>query len=81
MRRRQFSREEAHRELQIIRDDLHCNAVRICGLDLDRLGFCPSRCVGRRQVAVPSRVRPGRPVTLLTSRPLRPVNLAVGRYV
>ena len=26
-----------HRELQIINQDLHCNAVRICGLDLDRL--------------------------------------------
>ena len=26
-----------HRELQIIRDDLHCNAVRLQGLDLDRL--------------------------------------------
>ena len=25
------------RELQIIRDDLHCNAVKICGLDIDRL--------------------------------------------
>jgi hypothetical protein len=25
------------RELQIIKDDLHCNAVRICGLDLERL--------------------------------------------
>jgi hypothetical protein len=27
----------AHRELEIIKHDLHCNAVRICGLDLDRL--------------------------------------------
>ena len=26
-----------HRELGIIKDDLHCNAVRIQGLDLDRL--------------------------------------------
>jgi hypothetical protein len=24
-------------ELRIIRDDLHCNAVRICGLDIHRL--------------------------------------------
>ena len=29
--------DEAARELAIIRDDLHCNAVRICGQDLDRL--------------------------------------------
>lgn len=27
----------ASRELQVIRDDLHCNAVRVCGLDIDRL--------------------------------------------
>ncbi len=27
----------AHRELQIIRDDLHCNAVRVTGSHLDRL--------------------------------------------
>ena len=26
-----------HRELEIIRNDLHCNAVRICGRDIDRL--------------------------------------------
>jgi len=35
--RPQLSPEEARRELQIIRDDLHCNAVRICGQDLGRL--------------------------------------------
>jgi hypothetical protein len=28
---------EVHRELEIIKSDLHCNAVRICGQDLDRL--------------------------------------------
>ena len=26
-----------HRELEIIKNDLHCNAVRICGLDIDRI--------------------------------------------
>ncbi len=26
-----------HRELEIIKNDLHCNSVRICGLDIDRL--------------------------------------------
>ncbi len=35
--RPQFDPAETQRELQIIRDDLHCNAVRICGQDLDRL--------------------------------------------
>jgi hypothetical protein len=35
--RPEFPAEEARRELQIIRDDLHCNAVRICGQDLGRL--------------------------------------------
>ena len=32
-----FSAAEAHRELSIIREDLHCNALRLCGQDLDRL--------------------------------------------
>ena len=35
--RPEFSPDEARRELQIIRDDLRCNAVRICGQDLGRL--------------------------------------------
>ena len=26
-----------HRELEIVKNDLHCNAVRICGQDIDRL--------------------------------------------
>jgi hypothetical protein len=32
-----FDPAEVRRELTIIRDDLHCNAVRICGRDLERL--------------------------------------------
>ena len=32
-----FDRKIVHRELEIIQNDLHCNAVRICGLDVDRL--------------------------------------------
>jgi len=32
-----FDPRVVHRELQIIKDDLHCNAVRICGLDIERL--------------------------------------------
>jgi len=32
-----FGPEIVHRELEIIKNDLHCNAVRICGLDLNRL--------------------------------------------
>ena len=32
-----FRPAEVRRELQIIRADLHCNAVRICGRDIDRL--------------------------------------------
>jgi len=35
--RPRFDRRVVHRELEIIRDDLHCNAVRIQGRDLDRL--------------------------------------------
>jgi hypothetical protein len=32
-----FDPAVVHRELEIIQNDLHCNAVRICGQDLDRL--------------------------------------------
>jgi hypothetical protein len=32
-----FDAGEVHRELGIIKNDLHCNAVRICGQDIDRL--------------------------------------------
>ena len=32
-----FNQKTAHRELEIIKNDLHCNAVRICGLDVERL--------------------------------------------
>jgi hypothetical protein len=32
-----FDPVEVHRELTIIKGDLHCNAVRICGEDLDRV--------------------------------------------
>lgn len=32
-----FTAQTAHRELEIIRNDLHCNAVRICGEDIGRL--------------------------------------------
>ncbi len=32
-----FDPRIVHRELGIIKNDLHCNAVRICGLDIDRL--------------------------------------------
>ena len=35
--RPEISAAETHRELQIIKAGLHCNAVRICGQDLDRL--------------------------------------------
>jgi hypothetical protein len=32
-----YDPQTVHRELQIMRDDLHCNAVRICSMDLGRL--------------------------------------------
>ncbi len=35
--RPKFDPKVVHRELEIIRNDLHCNAVRICGLDIERL--------------------------------------------
>jgi hypothetical protein len=35
--RPKFDPKQVQRELEIIKNDLHCNAVRICGLDLRRL--------------------------------------------
>ena len=35
--RPKFDPKIMHRELEIIKNDLHCNAVRICGLDIERL--------------------------------------------
>ena len=35
--RPKFDPKIVHRELEIIKNDLHCNNVRICGLDLKRL--------------------------------------------
>ena len=32
-----FDPKVVHRELEIIKDDLHCNSVRICGLSVERL--------------------------------------------
>ncbi len=32
-----FDPKVVHRELEIIKNDLHCNAIRICGLDIERL--------------------------------------------
>jgi hypothetical protein len=37
LQRPNFDRDVIHRELEIIKNDLHCNAVRIQGFDLDRL--------------------------------------------
>ena len=35
--RPKFDPKQVHRELEIIKNDLHCNTVRICGLDLNRV--------------------------------------------
>jgi hypothetical protein len=35
--RPKFDPKVVHRELEIIKNDLHCNAIRICGLDIERL--------------------------------------------
>ena len=32
-----FDAEVVHREIEIMKNDLHCNAVKICGLAIDRL--------------------------------------------
>ncbi|WP_326672108.1 hypothetical protein [Streptomyces sp. NBC_01257] len=40
--RRHFDPDTVRRELRIIRDDLHCNAVRVMGGDPDRVEFAAS---------------------------------------
>ncbi|WP_285564704.1 hypothetical protein [Streptomyces sp. RTGN2] len=40
--RRHFEPDTVRRELRIIRDDLHCNAVRVMGGDPDRVEFAAS---------------------------------------
>jgi hypothetical protein len=35
--RPKFDMNVIHRELEIIKNDLHCNSVRICGFDIERL--------------------------------------------
>ena len=35
--RKDYNPQTVHRELEIIKNDLHCNAVRICGRDVGRL--------------------------------------------
>ncbi|MCZ9341828.1 hypothetical protein NGM37_29110, partial [Streptomyces sp. TRM76130] len=44
--RRRFDPEVVERELRIIRDDLHCNAVRITGGDPERLELAAGRAAG-----------------------------------
>jgi hypothetical protein len=56
--RPEFSLEEARRELQIIRDDLHCNAVRHCASLGFRLGGRRSRYVFLRFEPRNSAVKP-----------------------
>jgi hypothetical protein len=41
-----FDGDQVHRELQIIKDDLHCNAVKITGTDLGRLSLAARHAVG-----------------------------------
>jgi len=41
-----FDPKVVHRELEIIRNDLHCNAVRICGLSIDRLTRAAADALG-----------------------------------
>jgi hypothetical protein len=44
--RRPFEPELVRRELSIIRDDLHCTAVRVIGTDLDRIEFAARQAAG-----------------------------------
>lgn len=42
-----FDPKVVHRELEIIKRDLHCNAVRLQGLDLDRLAVAAQDALGQ----------------------------------
>ena len=45
--RPKFDLKQVHRELEIIKNDLHCNTVRICGLDLKRLEIAAKEALTR----------------------------------
>jgi hypothetical protein len=45
--RPKFDLKQVHRELEIIENDLHCNTVRICGLDLKRLEIAAEEALTR----------------------------------
>ena len=45
--RPKFDLKVLHRELEIIKNDLHCNAVRICGLDVERLVTASEDALGQ----------------------------------
>lgn len=42
-----FNPDVIHRELGIIKDDLRCNAVRVCGLDINRLMTAAEDALGQ----------------------------------
>jgi hypothetical protein len=42
-----FDLHVVHRELQIIKDDLHCNAARICGRDIGRVVAAAEDALGQ----------------------------------
>ena len=42
-----FDLHVVHRELQIIKDDLYCNAVRICGRDIGRVVAAAEDALGQ----------------------------------
>jgi hypothetical protein len=42
-----FEPRVVRRELEIIRKDLHCNAVRVCGLDIGRLTTAAEMALGQ----------------------------------
>ena len=45
--RKDYSPEAVRRELRIIKEDLHCNAVRICGRDVGRLAAATEYALGQ----------------------------------
>ena len=46
--RPKFDPKQVNRELEIIKNDLHCNTVRICGLDLKRLEIAAKEALAQK---------------------------------
>ena len=70
-----FDPRIVHRELQIIRDDLHCNAVRLIGRDVDRMVQVAERALAAQILA-----KGAKGGTAIVSRPSTGEILALANF-